>query len=80
MIIKAKVSCYNDGMVCCLLLYIQRVIEVCKEHLPSQSAGLIDSKVKFHIGDPMEYVQQHENYFDVILTDKSDPTTPGNFY
>ena len=57
---------------------MQRVIEVCKKHLPSLSVGFSNAKVRVHIEDAAEFIQQHRDYFDIIITDCCDPTAPGN--
>jgi len=40
--------------------------------------GFASPKVKVIIGDGCEYLKQHTNEFDVIITDSSDPD--GKFY
>ena len=61
-----------------IMIYMQRVIEVCKEHFPSLSAGFSNTKVKFHIGDATDIVQQNQSSFDVVITNHCcDPTFPG---
>ena len=35
--------------------------------------GFSSSKLTQYIGDGFEYMKQHENEFDVIITDSSDP-------
>ena len=37
------------------------------------AAGFSSPKLTQHIGDGFEYMNQHENEFDVIITDSSDP-------
>ena len=54
------------------------MIEVCKKHFPSVSVGFDDPKVKIHIGEAADFIQQHRGTFDVIITDSFDPTAPGN--
>ena len=52
-------------------------MEVCKEHLPSLSAGFGNKKVKVHVGDAADFIDKHKNFFDVLITDCCDPTAPG---
>lgn len=35
--------------------------------------GYTSPKLTQYIGDGFEYMKQHENEFDVIITDSSDP-------
>lgn len=51
----------------------QEVIEVCKKHLPNMAKGFSSPKLTQYIGDGFEYMKKHENEFDVIITDSSDP-------
>ena len=53
--------------------YIQRVIEVSKRYLPQTAVGFSSPKVKVHIQDGAEFMQQCAEQFDVIITDSSDP-------
>ena len=51
----------------------QEVINVCKKHLPNMAKGYSSPKLTQYIGDGFEYMRQHENEFDVVITDSSDP-------
>ena len=53
--------------------HIQRVIEVSKRYLPQTAVGFSSPKVKVHIQDGAEFMQQCTGQFDVIITDSSDP-------
>ena len=53
--------------------HIQRVIEVSKRYLPQTAVGFSSPKVKVHIQDGEEFMQQCAGQFDVIITDSSDP-------
>ncbi|MGE5558777.1 MAG: polyamine aminopropyltransferase [Bacillota bacterium] len=53
-----------------------RVIEVCKQFLPSISAGLAEPRVKIQVSDGIQHVKEHENYYDVILVDSTEPIGP----
>jgi len=50
-----------------------RVIEVCKDYLPRLSLGLNNPKVSVHACDGFEYLKDHREQFDVIITDSCDP-------
>ncbi|XP_001607780.1 spermidine synthase [Nasonia vitripennis] len=53
-----------------------KVVEVSKQFLPFMAKGFSDPKVNLHIGDGFEFMKQHSNEFDVIITDSSDPVGP----
>lgn len=50
-----------------------RVIEVCKQFLPSMAIGYKDPKVNVFVEDGIKYMEQNKNKYDVIITDSSDP-------
>lgn len=51
----------------------EKVVEVSKTFLPFMAKGLSNSKVNLYIGDGYDFMKKHENEFDVIITDSSDP-------
>ncbi|ESN92017.1 hypothetical protein HELRODRAFT_186166 [Helobdella robusta] len=53
-----------------------RVLDLCRQYLPSLSSALDHSKVKVHVGDGFEFMKGHKDAFDVIITDSSDPVGP----
>lgn len=53
-----------------------RVVELCKEHLPTISCALSDSRAEVLIEDGIKYIQDHKNEFDVIIVDSTDPVGP----
>ena len=54
----------------------EAVIRVSKKYLPSMAVGFQHPKVNIVIGDGFEYLEQHSNSYDVIITDSSDPVGP----
>ncbi|KAI6233075.1 Spermidine synthase [Aphelenchoides fujianensis] len=52
------------------------VVKVAKRFLPEVSVGLEDERVEVVIADALEYLKEHSNQFDVIITDLSDPSRP----
>ncbi|ORX66892.1 spermidine synthase [Linderina pennispora] len=54
----------------------ESVIRVSKQFLPSLAVGFESPKVSVHIGDGFEFLQNKRDYFDVIITDSSDPVGP----
>ncbi|CAF1391788.1 unnamed protein product, partial [Rotaria sordida] len=51
----------------------QDVIDVSKKYLPNMAKDFDSPKVVINVGDGFEYVKNHQNEFDVIITDSSDP-------
>ncbi|MGQ7278247.1 polyamine aminopropyltransferase [Brevibacillus thermoruber] len=54
----------------------ERVVQVCKQHLPEVSGGLSDPRVRFLYRDGVEFVRDLEETYDVIIVDSSDPIGP----
>lgn len=54
----------------------ERVVELSKQFLPNMSSGFNNPKLSLKIGDGFEYMKNHKNEFDVIITDSSDPIGP----
>ncbi|MCB1166013.1 MAG: polyamine aminopropyltransferase [Leptospiraceae bacterium] len=54
----------------------ERVVEVCKAHLPSIAAGFDDSRVQCYFEDGAKWAREHQEYYDLILVDSSDPVGP----
>jgi len=66
--VELATLCEIDGLV----------VRKSVEHLPTL-AGAIDGshpKVKLHIDDGLAYIREHQNAFDVILVDSTDPIGP----
>lgn len=57
----------------CVINDLQDVINLSKKYLPNLAIGYQSPKLTQHIGDGFKYMEQHENEFDVIITDSSDP-------
>ena len=54
------------------------VIDVCREHMPSLSAGAFDDpRSELVIGDGVRFVAESDRVFDVVIVDSTDPTGPG---
>ncbi|GAB1193589.1 putrescine aminopropyltransferase [Aspergillus pseudonomiae] len=54
----------------------EAVIRLSKKYLPGMSIGFQHPNVKTHVGDGFEFLKNHKNEFDVIITDSSDPEGP----
>jgi spermidine synthase len=56
----------------------RRVMDLCKEHMPSLSSGAFDDpRASIVIQDASKYVKETSETFDVIICDSSDPFGPG---
>ncbi|XP_075974352.1 spermidine Synthase [Anticarsia gemmatalis] len=53
-----------------------KVIEVSKKYLPFMAVGFDSPKLTLHVGDGFEFMKNHSNEFDIIITDSSDPVGP----
>ncbi|KAL3270792.1 hypothetical protein HHI36_021315 [Cryptolaemus montrouzieri] len=54
----------------------QKVIDVSKKYLPNMAKGFDSPKLDLKVCDGFEYMKNHKNEFDVIITDSSDPIGP----
>lgn len=66
--VEQAILCEIDGLV----------IEKSVELLPSMACEIDGSnpKVKLHVDDGLAYIREHQNEFDVILVDSTDPIGP----
>lgn len=53
-----------------------RVVAASKEYFPDISSGLSDQRVDVQVTDGIQYVNNNEGEFDVILIDSTDPVGP----
>lgn len=56
----------------------ERVIEVSREYFPQFNRGFNDPRVTILTSDGAKFLEEKEDFFDVIITDSSDPI--GMFY
>lgn len=54
------------------------VIIASKKHLPSLAKGYDDPRVSVQIMDGAKFMEEHQDSFDVIITDSSDPIGPAS--
>lgn len=71
-----EVAKHPDVVSCHQVEIDGRVVDLSKKYLPNMACGFGSPKVKLTIGDGFEYMKQHKNQFDVIITDSSDPIGP----
>lgn len=53
-----------------------RVVDLSKKFLPFMACGFDSPKMNLTIGDGFEFMKNHKQEFDVIITDSSDPIGP----
>lgn len=54
----------------------EAVPRLSKQYLRGMAEGFNNSKATVEIGDGLEYIKRKQNYYDVIVTDSSDPDGP----
>lgn len=55
----------------------EEVVRLSQQYFPTLAGELENPRVKLAFEDGFEFLKSYENYFDVILTDSSDPVGPG---
>lgn len=55
----------------------EEVVRVCEEYLPQTAGELNDPRVNKIFEDGLKYIRHHEDEYDVILVDSTDPFGPG---
>ncbi|XP_063216671.1 uncharacterized protein LOC134527697 [Bacillus rossius redtenbacheri] len=53
-----------------------RVVDLSKRWLPFMGVGFSSPKLTLHVADGFEFMARHQQEFDVIITDSSDPVGP----
>ncbi|MEW5954659.1 MAG: polyamine aminopropyltransferase [Bacillota bacterium] len=53
-----------------------RVIEAAKEFLPELSCGYADPRVEVMVDDGIKHVKEHNDLYDMIIVDSTDPVGP----
>lgn len=53
-----------------------RVIEAAKEFLPELSCGYADPRVEIMVDDGIKHVKDHQDAYDMIVVDSTDPVGP----
>lgn len=53
------------------------VVEVCRKYLPQTACRLDDPRVHIHFEDGLRYIRSHEDEYDLIIVDSTDPFGPG---
>lgn len=55
----------------------ERVVEVCKQFLPTVACSLDDPRVHILYQDGLKYIRRIEDEYDLIIIDSTDPFGPG---
>lgn len=55
----------------------EMVVDACKKYLPQTASSFADSRVTIMYQDGLKYIRKHENEYDVIIVDSTDPFGPG---
>lgn len=53
------------------------VVDVAKTYLPTTACALDDERLTIYYEDGLKFVRQHENAYDLIIVDSTDPFGPG---
>ncbi|MFZ5627316.1 MAG: polyamine aminopropyltransferase [Bacillota bacterium] len=53
-----------------------KVIEASKKYLPEIACALDDPKVDVRVEDGIKHIAEHENHYDIILVDSTEPVGP----
>jgi len=55
----------------------EEVAKVCKKYIPQTADSLNDPRVNCYFEDGLKYIRHHENEYDLIIVDSTDPFGPG---
>ena len=54
----------------------EKVVEAARRHLPTLSRGMSDERAHVIIRDGIEHVKEHQDYYDLVIIDSTDPIGP----
>jgi len=54
----------------------KKVIEISKRHFPNLANSFDDTRVKIYCEDGDKFIKKHQNEYDLIVVDSSDPIGP----
>lgn len=55
----------------------EEVIKVCREYLPQTACRFDDPRVHIYYQDGLKFIRKHNNEYDIIIVDSTDPFGPG---
>ncbi len=68
----------HPGLTATMIELDRTVVDICREHMPSLSAGAFDDpRADVRFMDGMKFVAETDEKFDVIIVDSTDPVGPG---
>lgn len=68
----------HPGLSATMIELDQTVVDICREHMPSLSAGAFDDpRADVRFMDGIKFVSETDEKFDVIIVDSTDPIGPG---
>jgi len=68
----------HPGLAATMIELDQTVVDICREHMPSLSAGAFDDpRADIRFMDGIKFVAETPEKFDVIIVDSTDPIGPG---
>ncbi len=69
---------HKDVELACMVEIDRSVVDLCREYMPSLSAGAFDDpRCDLVIADGCKYVADTDDRFDIIIIDSTDPLGPG---
>ena len=57
----------------------EKVIELSKKHFPNLANSFSDDRVKIYYEDGNKFIKKHQNEYDLIIVDSSDPVGPVSY-
>ena len=68
----------HPGVTATMIELDETVVNICREHMPSLSAGAFDNpRADVRFMDGIKFVAETDEKFDVIIVDSTDPIGPG---
>lgn len=55
----------------------KKVIDVCRQYLPQTACRFDDKRVHIYCQDGLKFIRKHNNEYDIIIVDSTDPFGPG---
>ena len=55
----------------------EMVVDVCKKYLPQTACDFGDERVHSYFQDGLKFIRKHEDEYDLIIVDSTDPFGPG---
>ncbi len=55
----------------------EEVVQASREYLPFTASALDDKRVSIYYEDGLKFIRYHENEYDLIIVDSTDPFGPG---